>query len=552
MRLAVSLLAFVAACPALADDVTAQAPVAAVTVFPDGAEMTRRARVELPAGESRVFLPYDGLDDLAALPRILASDGATIGALGFRRAVPVGPGELLTGVQAAAWDEIERLQGEIDAVEDERATAAAETKALEARLGFLAKARPGEAATAESILEMAGTISAEVARAEAALVATRAGLRPLDDRLDELNQALAAAEAAFDRLSPPGELTDMLSVEVSVADAGPVVLELTQLTGRAWWQMDYDIDLDREAGALDIERKLIVMQETGELWGDVALTLSTARPGETVAPAPVLPDRARIEEPRDFVRAAPAPMAMAMEDAAPIIEPEIVVDVDMKTAEMQVDGLALSYIYPTPVTVATDEAAELALDRLALEAEPMVWASPLSDQTAFTVARFTNTTGEPLLPGPANILRDGHLVGRDHVEMIPAGAETEMGFGPVDGIRLETIFERNAEGDAGIISRSNTREQQITFTVENLTGESQQVRAVFPITFSEQEDLRVRVAAVPEPDETDIDRMRGVSAWDLALAPGETAEVSLTVTLDWPEGMELLWSPGSFIYRPDR
>ncbi|MCB1338173.1 MAG: DUF4139 domain-containing protein [Maritimibacter sp.] len=537
MRLAVSLLALVAAVPALAEDLNVQAPVAAVTVYPDGAKMTRRASFDLPAGETRVFLPYEGLDYLDALPRILASDGVSVGALGFRRDVPVAEGAMLSPAQTAARDEIERLEDEIAAAEDARATQAAAVKSLEARLSFLAKAVPGEAATAESLLAMAGVIADEVASAEAALVAARAALRPLDEGLAELADALAAAEAAFERLSPPGATTDMLSVELSVAEAGPVTLELSQLTRQAWWQMDYDIDLDRAARSLEIDRKLIVMQETGEIWGDVELTLSTARPGESVAPAPVYPDQARIDNPAEYARAAGD--AISMSEAAPVIEPEVMIE----TAKMQIDGLALSYIYPTPVTIASDEAAELALDELSVAAEPMVWASPQRDETAFTVARFTNTTGEPLLPGPANILRDGHLVGRNHIEMIPAGAETEMGFGPIDGIRLKTIFETNAEGDTGLISRSNTREQKITFTVENLTTEPQQVRAFYPLTYSEQEDLRVRVDAVPPPDETDIERERGVSAWDLALGAGETAEVNLTVRLDWPEGMELSWFP---------
>ena len=70
MRLAtVSLLALIAASPALADEVFSQAPVSAVTVYPQGAEMTLRATVDLPAGEHRVFLPYAGVDDLTALPR---------------------------------------------------------------------------------------------------------------------------------------------------------------------------------------------------------------------------------------------------------------------------------------------------------------------------------------------------------------------------------------------------------------------------------------------------------------------------------------------------
>ena len=540
-RLAVSLLALAAALPALGDDVTVRAPVAAVTVYPDGAELTRRASAELPAGAHRVFLPYAGLDDLTALPRIATSEGVTIGTLGFRRDVDVDREALFTEAQAAAWAEVERFEGEVDTASDDRNRAGARVKALEARLAFLGKVEPGEAPTADGVLALAAALAEQVGAAEADLVAARADLRPLDERVAEAREALAAAEAAFDRLSPPDEVSDMLSLEVVVAEAGPVTLELTELAPYAWWEMDYDIDLDRDAGALNVDRKVIVAQNTGEIWADVALTLSTARPGEAVAPQPVYPDRARIEEPRELARTMAAPTAMMEE--APMIEPQVVLDAEMKTAEMQLDGLALSYVYPEPVTIASDEAAELALDILALEAEPLIWASPRWDETAFTVARFTNTTPEPILPGVANILRDGHLVGRQAIEMIPAGGETEMGFGPIEGIRLATIFERNEEGDTGLISKSNTREQRITFTVENLTQEPQELRAFFPLTFSEQEDLRVRVAAVPAPDETDIERARGVSAWDLVIAPGETAEVNITVALDWPEGMELYWNP---------
>jgi uncharacterized protein (TIGR02231 family) len=537
--LASSLLALVAAVPALAEDVYTQAPVAAATVYPSGAELIHRATVELPAGSHKVFLPYAGLDDLGSLPRIRTSEGVTIGALGFQRDVSVDREALFTEAQAAAWAAVEVVKDRIAEKRDEIATAQAQVKALKARLDFLAEVKPGKDVKAEDLIALADTLADETKTTEAALVVARAALRPLEQARKDLKDDLAAAQAAFAKLSPPETVADVIGVEIEVAEAGPVTLELTELAPNAWWEMDYDLDLDREAGSLAITRKLIVVQDTGQSWTDVALTLSTARPGEEVSPSPVWSDRARLEEPMVFGRAAGAEM---MADAAPPM-PEPMVEAAMKTASLEVDGLALSYVYPDPVTIASAEAAELALDTLSLDAKPTIQAAPRHDETAFTVASFTNTAGEPILPGWANILRDGHLVGREQIDMIPAGAETELGFGPIEGIRLATIFERNAEGDTGIISKSNTREQQITFTVENLTGEAQQVRAIFPLTFSEQEDLRVRVTAAPAPDETDLERERGVSAWDLSLAPGETAEVSITVELDWPEGQVLVWRP---------
>ncbi|SMH48050.1 mucoidy inhibitor MuiA family protein [Maritimibacter sp. HL-12] len=539
--LATSLIALAAAVPALAEDVVTQAPVAAATVFPAGAELTLRASVDLPAGDHRVFLPYSGLDSLAALPRIRTSQGVEIGAIGFRRDVALDRETLFTDAQAEAWEAVERVRENVAMKKDETDTARAELRGLEARLDFMSRIEPGEEMAAEDLFAMADRLRQETGLSEAALVEVAARIRPLEDALKDLRAELAAAEAAFARLSPPEAVADMLTVEVSVAEAGPVTLELTELTSRAWWEMDYDLDLNRAAGEIAVARKVIVTQETGRVWDDVDLTLSTARPGEEVSPTPVEPDRARIVEPMDLGRLSERSSEPMLEGAMPA--PMMVEEADMKSARLEVDGLALSYVYPDPVTIASAEAAELALDRLTLDAEAMVHAAPRWDDTAFTVARFVNTTGEPLLPGNANILRDGHLVGRERLAMIPAGAEAELGFGPIEGIRLTTVFERNQEGDAGFISKSNTRDQLVTFTVENLTDEAQDVRAFFPLTFSEQDDLRVRVTADPAPSETDIEKKRGVSAWDLTVAPGETAEVEITIAIDWPEGMELIWNP---------
>jgi uncharacterized protein (TIGR02231 family) len=540
--LACSFLALVAAVPALAEDVFTQAPVAAATVYPAGAEVIHRATVDLPEGTHRVFLPYGGGTRDGALPRIRTSEGVTIGTLGFQRNMPVDREALFTDAQAAAWGRIEALEDEMAAKDDEIAALRADVQALRARLAFLAKATPGEEMGAVDIVALADMIASETRDMRAALVTARAAVRPLEDERADLETALEGARRAFDRLSPPGDTADLLGVEVVVAEAGPVTLELTELVGNASWQLDYDMDLDRDAGSLAIARKLIVVQQTGQGWDGVALTLSTARPDEEVEPTPVSPDQARIHDPVEFSRDTGGMASERMESAAPAPEAAMM-DADLKTAAMQVDGLSLTYVYPEPVSIADGESAELALDTLNLDAESLTQASPRFDEKAYTVASFTNSTGEPILPGWANILRDGHLVGREMIEMIPAGAETEMGFGPVEGIRLETFFERNTEGDRGLISRSNTRDQLINFTVENLTGEVQEVRAIYPITFSEQEDLNVRVTATPEPDETDLERLRGVSAWDLTIQPGETAEVSIRVEMTWPEDKELIWFP---------
>ncbi len=542
-RLSISLFALLAAFPAFAEDIYTQAPVVAATVYPQGATLTHRATLDLSAGTHRVLMPYAAMNGAGALPRIKTSDGVSIGALGFHPGMTIDREALFTEAQAEAWAAVEAAQDAVTAKTDEIATASAKIDALKARIAFLGEVKPDSAASAEDLLSLADMVQTETGAARAALITAQAGLRPLQDALDELNQTLTAAQDEFEKLTPPSNLANMLSVDLKVTEAGPVTLELTEQNRAASWQMDYDLDLDRDAGSLAIARKVIVTQQSDIAWNDVALTLSTARPGEESSPSDVSPDHAWIEEEMDdgfavgslsrSMEAAPMPMA----EMALVSEPEIA------TAELQIDGLAISYLYPTPVTIAPGSGAELALDELTLEATPLVLASPRTDETAFTVARFSNDSGEAILPGQANILRDGHFIGRQQIDLIPAGAETELGFGAIEGIRLQTIFDRNAEGDTGIINRSNTRTQTISFSVENLTGEAQDVRALFPLTYSEQEDLNVRINASPAPDESDIDHRRGVSAWDLALAPGEKRTVSIDVKLDWPQDQILRWYP---------
>ncbi len=544
MRVAVSLIALLAAGPAVADTFFAQAPVAAATLYPDGATLTLRAEVDLPAGSHTVMVPYAKAGGTGSLPRISVSEGVTVGALGFRRDVVADPRDIYSEAQEAAAQARDAAEVRLTAKQDELDAARVLLTALQAKADYLAGVAPPAEADAEGILAIAEMVSTQTAETRAAILAAKADLRPLEEEVADLEGEFDAAEAALARLSPPGAENDMLTVEVTVAEAGPVALEMTEQSGSAGWRVDYDLNLDRDAGEITMDRKLIVVQNDGRTWADVMLTLSTARPNDQIAPSEVYSDLADIYNPQLARNAPPEPMVeMEMAEESRGAADMAVAPAPMQTAGLKVDGLAVSYVYPDPVTIASGEAAELALDTLTIPADPGIEAAPRWDETAFLVATFTNETGEPFLPGEASLARDGAFVGRTSLPMIPAGAEEELAFGPMESIRLDTIFKRNEEGDAGIITRSSTRQQEITFTVENLSDEVQDVRALYPLTFSEKEDLEVVVVAQPAPDETDVEDRRGVSAWDLTLAPGETQEVRITVSLDWPEGQVLNWAP---------
>ena len=80
---------------------------------------------------------------------------------------------------------------------------------------------------------------------------------------------------------------------------------------------------------------------------------------------------------------------------------------------------------------------------------------------------FTNASGERILPAEASLYVDGRLISDSYVNQIVPGAETELGFGPIHGLRLtRTTLDRN-EGDRVIITRSNEITETVRIDVEN-------------------------------------------------------------------------------------
>ena len=203
----------------------------------------------------------------------------------------------------------------------------------------------------------------------------------------------------------------------------------------------------------------------------------------------------------------------------------------------------MSYPYPEAVSVGPTGEVLLSFDTLTLDAEQENRAVPRWDDTAFLVAMAENDTGEPILPGEARFYREGALLGDGFLPMIAAGAEAEMAFGALDHLQLVWIDRSLAEGDRGIFTTSTTQERALAFGVENTSDAEEAVRIIYATPFAEQEDLELDLDLSPAPSVRDLDDARGVYAWDVEIAAGETELVEMEVSFEFPEGQVLDWQP---------
>jgi uncharacterized protein (TIGR02231 family) len=527
---------------ALADDILLRADIAEALVFSEGADVTRRAELDIPAGSHRLLVPMRDLSD-ASLVEITGPDGVRIGTPQPSGALPIPEGALDTGAQASARAALEDAEDALEAARDALARRDAEIRGLETQIAWLTAlsrggqdgaAMPADPAQLSALLSALGS---ETARIGVALQTAREDRRADEDIVADRARDRDLALRALNDLGPFGPESPGIIVPVEADAAVTGTVTVSYPTQGAGWRTSYQLHLDSETESLTVERSIVLSERTPAVWTDVAVRFSTAIPNRRRVPAGVFPDPVRIGQPmpQPAVRSGLATGAVmdAMMEPAPAPE----------TAQMVVNGLSITYDYATPVSVGPNGEVTLPLDDLSFAVDLTNRAIPRSDPTAFLVASGRNDTGEPILPGTARFYRDGDLVGSDFLQMIPPGGEVEMAFGPLDHLRLTWVDLSLDEGNRGIFVSENEQRRRVAFSVENTSETAETVRLIYAVPFAEQEDVEVDLAFTREPDETDIDDLRGVSAWDLDVGAGETVRIEMTVGLTWPDEMILDWRP---------
>lgn len=535
MRIALSFaLVMISAAPVHADDLLLRADITAATLYLSGAEVRRSTDLAIAPGSHQVLI---AMQDAALAERITLTtpEGIIIGQPRKIAGYHIAEGLLDDPEQAAARAARDAAKDALTAAQDTLALVDGGIRALEAQLRFLGTLTGDGIADAnpETLPGILSTLGTETARLERALHDARIARREPAEAVVTREVALAKANDALDRLKPFGTAVDVIAFSLSAPNAVEGQIGLDYFTQAASWSPSYTLRLDSITGALEIAPFVSVAVQGPGRWRDVATRFSTGQPDRPRTPSALWPTPARIVAP-----ASPQPLALSRLGAAPMME-----GAADSIAMQAVTGLTVTYAYGSPVSLDHDGRATLPLDPLAMQATTEIRAVPRLDQTAYLIAALRNDSGAPILPGPARYFRDGALIGEDFLPLIPMGAEAELGFGPLDHLRLIWIDRSLAEGDRGLFSTTTTQSRQIAFGVENLSDRPQAVRLLYATPFAEQEDLTLRVRLTPEPAARDIDDQRGVHEWLLDLAPGTQTLIEMTADFDWPEGQVLLWQP---------
>ena len=531
------VLIALAAVQAQAADLAATSTVDTVTVYPDGASVTRVIALDLPAGDNSAVVndfPL-GLDVSSLRVEGEADAKLTIGSIDARpprAAPPVNMPEIDKRIEALG-DERADLDGAIAAATARRKFAEHFADASPAGLGDKGEARP----LAEWRAAFAA-VAEEVAASETAVRDAERKQRDIDREIARLEQ---------DRTIKPSDKLEV-RVDLSAEAATKATLRVTYLVRKARWTPLYDARLDTgtrdRKPALELVRRAEITQTTGEDWSNVALSVSTvrtARGGKAPDLNPLI-----VHYPQPLPAPAP-PMAFVPDNktravrsaAEPAGAPSMAAQhAEEQQAAAEVGGFQVMFRIPGRVSIGTSEGAKsLRVSTASIAPDLVIRSVPVADPTAYLEASFKQTEDAPLLPGRVAIYRDGIFVGRIQMAGASKDETVRLGFGADDQVKIERSVVKRNEGTAGlIVTTSKTDERAYRTTVRNGHDFPVKIAIEDQLPVSETEDIQVEMlSSTTPPTTTNVRDRRGVLGWSFDAKPGEVREIALAWRVSWPK-----------------
>ena len=514
-----------------------------VTVYPSGASIQRAGEGDLPLGTQKVTfegLPAGLREDSLRL-KVAGPKGITVYNVSLRR---VFSDVEQVKRRAALEEKIQMLTDENVDLADQMAAWKVEADILKA-LAEKGALRAGDGPAAK-LVELPNSVRTVGQRLTTLLALGRKAER--SQRSSE--KKLAAFKAELAQVGTGETNTRVAEAEISLAEAGTCHFELNYFVDQAAWTPRYDLRLraDDKEPKLELDFLAQVTQQSGEDWGDVSMALSTARPTldsqvpdptdwwldyQTIRPVMLKSMRMSRNNLDGSPSEAMMPASAAELSAAPV-------QANYAAAEIHDLGPATLFNIKRRTSIPTgNQGQRVSIAHSVHPVQLLLVAAPRLSPAAFLEATVLYGGEIPLLPGPAQLFRDGDLAGDVQLEATAPGEHFTLGFGPDERIKVSRKRRAQREGTTGLFSGKNRRSYDWDIKISNFHEGARDIEVREQLPRSRQEGIKVSaLELVPKPLDEDPSKP-GLQRWDLNLKKGEERILRLRYEVKWPEGQRI-------------
>ena len=507
-----------------------------VTVYPDRAQISHEASVELPAGNS--VLKLSGLS-----PYIDAQSIQVRGTGDFIIMSVNQRNNYLENLEDLP--EVKDIRSQIEAlqlkVEDERAAISVlkEKEAfLVANRAILVKETTFSVEQLKNVMDLYTNNMDQVTNS---ILKKNRLIREYEKQIAALQKQIA--DRFGKQQLPSGEIS------VSVSCGKPVSGRMTfsYVVSNAGWYPSYDIRVDDITKPVTIFYKANVFQNTGVTWKDVKLSFSNATPW-VAGDVPVL-DPWFV----DYYYPAPSPSVRIRGTGsgeeraeARVLKDAAVTNFEIKTKEMeaapvtvekQVGETTVTFDITVPYSILSDGKVQtIEIQRTTTPAEYKYVTIPKLTPLAYLTGNITDWAKQNLIGGEATLYFENTFVGKSYLNVNQLKDTLTVSLGTDNSILVKRE-KRQDFTSKRVLGPNKTETYSFLITVRNNKGN--------PVKITVNDQIPISSNSGIEVDAVELSRGKhnsqtGEIRWDLEIKPQETRELILTYSVKYPKDKTII------------
>ena len=524
-----------------------ESQISEVTVYTDRALVTRRGTVSLTGNERELTL--------ASLPATLETESVRAtgsGTVAVRllgvRSETVFSSEPVVDRTAELTQQIQELEIQKREINDKIATRNIQLKFIqglsEKSVGFLSSSIAKQQTGLNETGELLNFLGSNYKKYLSAIAQHEIQRRELDKQIQALQQQLRQVQ------TPHFQQSFNIIVAIEPSGSGNFELEVSYVVTRALWTPLYDLRVNTTTNQINLNYLAEVNQNTGEDWTEIALTLSTAKPGMGSLPPKLEPWYIdTFHPPVKFREIAPAiayrsaytkeeeSASRSIEYALAASEPEPI-EAETATAQVSREGGTVSFQVGGNTNIPSDGTPhKVTIFSDNYPSQPKYIAVPRLVSFAYLQAIVTNPmTGATLLVGQANIFRDNTFVGTLELENISPGQEFKLNLGIDEGLKIEReLVERQV--DKKLISNQRRTSYAYRLNVTNLQQVQVHLTLKEQLPVSRNEQIKVRSTLTnPKIPPGEM----GILEWEISLPPQAKQELYYQFVVEHPPELTVI------------
>ena len=506
-----------------------------VTVYLNGAQITRNANIELVKGNT--MLTFAGLPENIDPQSIQVKGQGNFTVLSVMHQI-----NYLTSQKKSR--EVLAMEDSLKMLEDKLMLNNSMLQVFKSEEELLAANRnigSNEKGVVVSELKMAAdflrTRMTEIKKEQLALAKQNT---LLTEKINRLHNQLNTINTTLSK--PTSEI--LVTVDAPVSGSG--MIQVTYAVYNAGWYPVYDIRAIDVSNPVSLAYNAKVFQQTGEDWNNVRMKLSTADPrqrgdkpnlaswyldfshaygtfGYENVMAPSMAKRAEV----------PRPVMMDKEEEAEMLESASTAANYTMVSQHQTN---LEFSIKIPYDIPSDNKQyTIHIQEYKLPATYQYYCAPKLDRDAFLMARVTGWEDYNLLPGEINLFFEDTYVGKSMLNVRTTSDTLDLSLGRDKNIIITRIRLADYTADKVIgNNRQETRGWEIT--VRN--NKKQPVRLLVEDQFPVSLNKEIQIEAV-EYSGAAFNKETGKLQWLLNLEPSQDKKLKAAFTVKYPKDRQV-------------